>query len=151
LEGDDLLVLSYGPVLLHEVLAAAEALAKSGLRVRVVNMPWLNRFDGQWLSDLVRPFQAVVAVDDHSPVGGMGDALLRAMASEGILANRRVSLIGCEEVPVCGAPREVLEFHRLDAASLAARFADLAGSVGIQVDTSATRVESTVEADAPIG
>ena len=36
--------------MLHEALNAAEAL---GARVQVVNMPWLNRVDSDWLADLV--------------------------------------------------------------------------------------------------
>ena len=48
-EGDDALVFAYGPVMLHEVLTAAELLAEHGEDVTVVDMPWLNRFDREWL------------------------------------------------------------------------------------------------------
>ena len=41
----------YGPVMLHEALIAAELLAERGeLSIRVVAMPWLNRFDADWLA-----------------------------------------------------------------------------------------------------
>ena len=40
---------AYGPVLLHEVLTAAELLAEHRIDVTVVAVPWLNRFDREWL------------------------------------------------------------------------------------------------------
>ena len=50
-EGSDAVLISYGPVMLHEALLAAERLAESGeLSLRVVAMPWLNRFDADWLA-----------------------------------------------------------------------------------------------------
>ena len=66
--------ISYGPVMLHEALLAAEQLAESGeLSVRVVAMPWLNRFDAEWLAAEVAPFDHVFVLEDHAPVGGLGD------------------------------------------------------------------------------
>ena len=44
-EGDDAVVLAYGPVMLHEALTAAEILGEQGVGLAVVDMPWLNRFD----------------------------------------------------------------------------------------------------------
>src|SRR5690606_11464598 len=51
LDGGDggVLVLAYGPVLLHEALAAAEACRADGVRATVVDLPWLHRVDGDWL------------------------------------------------------------------------------------------------------
>ena len=51
-EGDGPTLLAYGPVLVHEALVAAEALAARGVDLRVVAMPWLNRFDAEWLEEL---------------------------------------------------------------------------------------------------
>ncbi|MBA2740926.1 MAG: 1-deoxy-D-xylulose-5-phosphate synthase, partial [Actinobacteria bacterium] len=42
-DGDDAILLAYGPVMLHEALTASELLAERGdLAVAVANMPWLN-------------------------------------------------------------------------------------------------------------
>ena len=46
-EGDGPTLLAYGPVMVHEALVAAETLAPRGVSVRVVAMPWLNRFDAE--------------------------------------------------------------------------------------------------------
>jgi transketolase len=115
-KGKDAVALSYGPVMLHETLAAAEALRARGVQLAVVDMPWLNRFDAAWLDEAVVPFEHVFVVEDHSPVGGLGDALRREL-------QRPVTVFGVEGWPACGTPAEALRFHRLDGASIADRIA----------------------------
>jgi transketolase len=113
-EGGDALLLAYGPVMLHEALAAAELLEGS---LQVVNMPWLNRVDGRWFEELAEPFAELLVLEDHAPVGALGDALRRA------LPGRAVTVFGVEGWPACGTPQEALRHHRLDGASLAHRIA----------------------------
>jgi transketolase len=114
-DGSDGLLLAYGPVMLHEALLAAETLGRRDLGLQVVAMPWLNRLDRGWLADLVTPFEEVFVLEDHAPVGALGDALRRE------LGGRPVTVFGVEGWPACGTPPEALRFHGLDAASLAAR------------------------------
>jgi transketolase len=113
--GVDGVLLAYGPVMLHEALTAAEALAGRGVELQVVNMPWLNRIDRTWLRELVDPHEELFVLEDHSPVGGLGDAVRRD------LEGRNVTVFGVEGWPACGTPAEALAFHRLDGASLAER------------------------------
>lgn len=113
-EGSEALLFAYGPVMLHEALNAAEAL---GTRVQVVNMPWLNRVDSEWLAELVEPFGEMFVVEDHAPAGALGDSLRRH------LDGRAVTVFGVEGWPACGTPIEALRFHGLDGASLADRIA----------------------------
>jgi transketolase len=126
-EGSDALLFAYGPVMLHEALAAHERLASQGFRLRVVNMPWLNRVDGAWLADTVRDHRYLFVVDDHSPVGGLGDCLLNALNDLGLLSGVTFRKIAVEGYPACGTPDQVLPFHGLDAESLARYVASTAG------------------------
>jgi transketolase len=119
--GDAGLVLAYGPVMLHEALGAAELLRERGLHVAVVAMPWLNRLDADWLATTLQPFRDVFVVEDHAPVGGLGDAVLRELAASGRNAAPRITVLGVEGWPACGTPPEALRFHGLDADSLAQR------------------------------
>jgi transketolase len=112
-EGSEALLFAYGPVMLHEALTAAELLAD---RVQVVSMAWLNRFDADWLSELADAFDDVFVLEDHAPVGGLGDALRRELA-------RSVHVFGVEGWPACGTPTEALRYHGLDGRSLADRIA----------------------------
>ena len=113
-EGSEALLFAYGPVLLHEALVAAETL---GTRVQVVNMPWLNRVDAEWLAELSEPFGEIFVVEDHAPVGALGDSIRRR------LDGRAVTVFGVEGWPASGTPTEALRFHGLDGASLADRIA----------------------------
>ena len=117
-EGGDAVLVSYGPVMLHEALVAAERLGESGeLSVRVVALPWLNRFDAEWLAAEVGLFEHVFVLEDHAPVGGLGDGLRAA------LPGHVVTVFGVEGWPACGTPAEALRFHGLDGRSLATRIA----------------------------
>jgi transketolase len=113
-EGTEALLFAYGPVMLHEALTAAELLDG---RVQVVNMPWLNRVDTRWLAELVDPFGELFVLEDHAPVGGLGDALRRT------LDGRALAVFGVEGWPACGTPPEALRYHGLDGPSLADRIA----------------------------
>jgi transketolase len=109
-------------VMLHEALVAAERLGESGeLSVRVVALPWLNRFDAEWLAAEVGSFEHVFVLDDHAPVGGLGDGLRAA------LPGHVVTVFGVEGWPACGTPAEALRFHGLDGRSLATRIASHVG------------------------
>ena len=68
--GDDLLVIAYGPVMLAEAVKAAEILEKGKVRISVVNFPWLNTVDKGWLKELVLPFEKVLLLDNHYLHGG---------------------------------------------------------------------------------
>jgi transketolase len=121
-DGDDATLVAYGPVMLHEALLAAERLDGRGeLSVRVVAMPWLNRFDVDWLASEVFGGGPVFVLEDHAPVGGLGDALRRGFPGH------VVTVFGVEGWPACGTPAEALASHGLDGASLALR---IAASVG---------------------
>ena len=120
-EGGDAVLISYGPVMLHEALTAAELLAADGIDVAVVAMPWLDRVDPAWLTETLGAPREVLVVEDHAPVGALGDTLRRAFAK---LPDPPVlDVAGVEGWPACGTPAEALRFHGLDAASLAARIA----------------------------
>jgi transketolase len=122
-EGQDVVLLAYGPVLLHEALVASELLSGGdGIGVRIVNMPWLNRIDRDWLAAEVAPYEHVLVLEDHAPVGALGDAVRRD------LDGRAVTVLGVEGWPACGTPAEALRFHGLDGESLAGRIAARLGT-----------------------
>ena len=117
-EGDGPPLLAYGPVMLHEALVAAESLALRGVHLRVIAMPWLNRFDPAWLDDELAPHEDVFVVEDHAPVGALADGLRRVLAGQ-----TRVTAFGVEGWPACGTPPEALREHGLDGSTLADRVA----------------------------
>ncbi len=123
-QGAHAIVFAYGPVMLHETLTAAEQLVEHGIEATVVDMPWLNRVDREWLEEVTSGPTPVIVVEDHAPVGGLGDVLRRE------LGGREVSVFGVDGWPAFGTPPEALRFHGLDAASIAGGIAEARALVG---------------------
>jgi transketolase len=120
-DGGDTTIVSYGPVMLHEALTAAELLEGRGIDAAVVAMPWLDRVEPDWLAETFAGVRDVLVVEDHAPVGALGDTLRRAFAALPEPPALRVA--GVEGWPACGTPTEALRHHALDGASLAERVA----------------------------
>jgi transketolase len=119
-DGSDGVLFGYGPVLLSEAYRAAALLReRHGLGLRVVDLPWLNLVDPEWLTAEVGDTAHVFTLDNHYLSGGQGEMLAAALAELGLAAGRRVRRFGVRGIPACGQNDEVLRAHRLDAASLA--------------------------------
>jgi transketolase len=142
-QGNDAILFGYGPVMLHEALVAAEYLKKIGFGLKVINMPWLNKIDKNWLKSIVKNQQKIFILEDHSAVGGLGDRLLNALIEIGEIAGKEFTNLGLKEYPECGTPLEVLEFHELDGKSLAQRIS------GVKDIETEEKVKQKYTADAP--
>src|SRR5207237_852668 len=81
---------------------AAEIEASSGSRIRVVNLPWLNRVDRTWLRETIGRCRTIITLDNHYVHGGQGEMLAAAVAELGLDAAARVTRIGVTELPECG-------------------------------------------------
>ncbi|MBW4620684.1 MAG: transketolase [Cyanosarcina radialis HA8281-LM2] len=123
-EGEDAIIFGYGPVLLPQAYYAAGLLnEKSNLTLKVVNLPWLNYVDLDWLKQTVQGYQIVFTLDNHYVTGGQGDRIASGLAALGLSDKIQVKQFGVREIPQCGQNDEVLKAHRLDAESLAADIA----------------------------
>jgi transketolase len=123
-QGSHAALFAYGPVMLHEALSAAEGLAERGIGVRVINMPWLNRLDREWFAQTIADVPAIFVLDDHAPVGGLGDFLLNELVLVEHPLSKSFRKLAVEGEPACGTPVEALRHHRLDGASLERRIED---------------------------
>jgi transketolase len=120
-DGKDAVLFSYGPVMLNEALAAAEMLAEEGFSLRVVNLPWLNRIDNEWLAKTIGKCRTIFALDNHSEYGGLGDNLLNELMISDKLGDKKLIKFAVDKHPACGTPPEALAYHRLDGKSLSDR------------------------------
>jgi transketolase len=116
-EGDDLALVGYGPLLLTNAWRAADDLASEGIRVAVINLPWLNRIDDAWVTETLGRFPAVMTLDNHYVTLGQGVMVGAALARAGVRSE--FHSLGLTDVPVCGSNAEVLAHHGLDPASIA--------------------------------
>jgi len=124
-EGKDVLIISYGPVTLSVACQAAALLERmNGFSVRVVNLPWLNNVDSEWLLGEVAGFSDVITIDSHFLIGGQGDRIASALANNFTLG-LRLHRIGVNDLSISGGNQECLEWHGLSPQKLASRIAVL--------------------------
>ncbi|BHH82689.1 transketolase C-terminal domain-containing protein [Desulforhopalus sp. 52FAK] len=117
-EGGDVVIIGYGPVLLAQAWYAAEELINQGIDVRIINLPWLNYVDSEWLiSEAMAGCSTLITLDNHYVRGGQGEMISDSLSrfSDVVL---NVEHLGVEGVPVCGTNDEVLKAHSLDKDSI---------------------------------
>lgn len=112
-DGKDVVVIAYGPVLLSAAIGfAREYRVRTGKTVKVINLPWLNRIDPSWLRDEVEQCELLVTLDNHYDEGGQGQRIKAALAGESRSAPLVISL-ATDGIPQCGVNNEVLAAHKL--------------------------------------
>jgi transketolase len=117
--GGDTVAVGSGPVVLAELLRAAELLRTHRLELTVAELPWLNRVDPGWLAGLIGGARLLIVVEHHYTRGGQADVLARALLGLDLPAPPRFRGIGMTEIPRCGQAAEVLDAHGLSAPRLA--------------------------------
>ncbi|MCG2686746.1 transketolase [Candidatus Parcubacteria bacterium] len=117
-EGDKILIVSYGPTILRECLFAAEKLANE-IGTSVMDLPWLNYFDKDWIVKEFSTYEKIIIVEDHYSKGGQGQFILGELTETNL--GERISIFGVDGIPVCGQNMEVLKYHKLDSESIVNR------------------------------
>lgn len=120
-EGKDAAIIAYGPTMLSSAVHAARKLkSEYKINVQVINLPWLNEVDFEWLEDALQGCSIIFSVDNHYLIGGSGDRIANSMATR-FTDNKRLVRIALEEIPVCGTNSEILDAHELSSESLVKR------------------------------
>lgn len=113
-DGDDAVIIAAGPVLLSAAVHAAETLGNDkGIKVKVINLPWLNFVDSDWLKAEIGESKNILCLDNHYVIGGQGDAVTRALTQFNC-DDIKVTYLGIEDIPPCGTNEEVLNKVCLD-------------------------------------
>ncbi|CAB3361575.1 Hypothetical predicted protein [Cloeon dipterum] len=111
---DTVLLVGAG-VTLHEALSAAETLEKSGVHARVLDLFTVKPIDQAALVQNAKECGGrVVTVEDHYPEGGIGEAVLTALAEEAV----KVKVLAVREVPRSGPPTVLIEKFGIGANSI---------------------------------
>ncbi|MBI2705787.1 MAG: transketolase, partial [Actinobacteria bacterium] len=96
-----------------QAMAAADALAQEGIAARVIDAYSVKPIDAATLSEAARDTAGLVVVEDHWPEGGLGDAVLAALAETGTLA--RVTKLGVRDMPTSGTPAQLRDAAGISA------------------------------------
>ncbi|HEX6844651.1 MAG TPA: transketolase [Actinomycetota bacterium] len=115
---DDVVAIVGAGITVHEALAARAILDGEGLRARVIDCYSVKPIDTATLRRAMDDTGALVVVEDHRVEGGLGDAVLAALASTGPLRGRVVKL-GVDDLPGSATPTELRAWAGIDAAAIA--------------------------------
>jgi transketolase len=94
--GEDVLIVSTG-ITLKIALDAAEALKEDAISVAVLHMPTVKPLDVQAVLAHAARVEAIVAVEEHSILGGLGSALAEIVAEAGFEPAKRFRRIGISD------------------------------------------------------
>ena len=115
---NDVTVVACG-VTVGEAEQAAGQLERDGMRVRVIDCYSIKPIDADALRAAARQTAVIVTVEDHRADGGLGDAVLSALADQPhrppIL---RLAVRDLPDLPVSGQPAELLPAAGIDAAAI---------------------------------
>jgi transketolase len=116
-EADDVTIVAAG-ITLHESLEAAETLAAEGVSARVIDLYSVKPIDAATLEEAVEATDGrLVTVEDHWAQGGIGEAVLSALAPNGRALH--VELLAVRELPKSGPPADLLRDAGIDAEHIA--------------------------------
>jgi transketolase len=114
---DDVTIAAAG-ITVHEALEAARRLADDGIRARVVDVYSVKPIGRAALIESVTATHGrLITVEDHWPEGGLGDAVLAALADSGL--SLRTVALAVRNLPGSGRPSELLHAARIDADAIA--------------------------------
>jgi transketolase len=113
---DDVTLAGCG-VTVHEALRAADQLEAEGIHARVLDLYSIKPIGGEVLWAAASETAGIVVAEDHWPEGGLGEAVLSSLASEGSQA--QVITLGVREMPGSGKPEELLHAAGIDAEAIA--------------------------------
>jgi transketolase len=116
-EDDDVTIVGAG-ITVHEALKAADALADEGISARVIDLYSIKPVDTETLQAAADATGRLVTVEDHFPEGGLGDAVLAALAETDEVA--RVVKLAVSDMPRSGKPDELLAAYGIDAEHISA-------------------------------
>src|SRR5918992_2775408 len=125
---DDAVTLIGAGITLHESVAAAELLAAEGTNARVIDLYSVKPIDAETVRAAGRETGAIVTVEDHWPEGGLGDAVLDALATE--QPHPVVTKLAVRAMPGSGTPAELLAAAGIDANHIVDAARDLGGQAG---------------------
>ncbi len=122
-EGTDVAIIATG-LMVAAALEAAESLAEKGVSAEVVNIHTIKPLDEELVRSVAKKCGRVVTCEEHSVIGGLGDAVLSALAADPVPVRK----VGVNDVfGESGPAVELLAKYGLDAAGVEGQVLDFLG------------------------
>lgn len=113
--GDEAAILACGP-LVYQSLVAAKELEKEGIRVRVVNNHTIKPMDTGAVMRAARDCGAIVTVEEHQVMGGMGSAVAEVLAKNYPVPMEMIGMP--DSFGESGQPEELLEKYGMSVVKI---------------------------------
>jgi transketolase len=114
----DALALIGAGITVHTCLAAHDILGSEGISSRVIDCYSVKPIDGGAVRAALDQTELLVVVEDHRIEGGLGDAVLAALADAGTLHGRVIKL-AVTDMPGSATPEELRAWAGIDADGIA--------------------------------
>ena len=105
-EGHDLSIVSAG-LMVSRSLEASEILSKEGIQARVINCSTIKPQDEEEILAAARETGAILSVEEHSIIGGLGSAVAELLMEEQPVPMARIGIR--DRFGVSGKPAQLLE------------------------------------------
>jgi transketolase len=115
---EDRVTLVGAGITVFEALKAADELAAQGIAARVIDAYSIKPIDGDTLEKALAYTGLMVIVEDHWAEGGLGDAVLAALAQDGAELRGRVVKLAVTAMPGSGRPEELRDWAGISAARI---------------------------------
>ena len=121
-DGKDLTIVATG-ILVGEAIKAGELLASDGIDARIINIHTIKPIDKELMLKASRETGRILTCEEHSVIGGLGAAVMEAIAEE---APCKVSRLGVnDQYGHSGPGAKLLEEYGFTAENIAARAKEL--------------------------
>jgi len=115
--GSDIAIIACGDGV-HKALEAAEILEKQGVRAALLDMHTIKPIDVQAIVDAAQKAGAVLTVEDHSMINGLGSAVCETLSENMPTPVKRLGL--CDTFAESGEYNELLDKYRLGVKTIVA-------------------------------
>ena len=117
-EGKDAAVFACG-LMVNEALEAAKLLSAEGIEISVINMHTIKPLDAECVVQYAEKCGNVVTVEEHSVIGGLGDAVADALMGKVCCKFRKIGVN--DQFGQSGKAADVLREYGLTADQIAAK------------------------------
>jgi transketolase len=116
---DDQATIIGAGITLHEALKAADELQGQNTKVRVIDLYSVKPIDVETLRKAARETGHLIVVEDHWKEGGLGEAVLAALAGDPDVKPRFTHL-AVHKMPTSGEPQELMDAQGITAKHIVA-------------------------------
>ena len=114
-DGYDIAVIATG-LMVPEALRAAVLAKRQGIAIRVINMPTIKPIDEDIILTAARECRRIITVEEHSIIGGLGEAVCSVVAEKLPVPVRRIGVM--DQFGHSGPAAEVLRDYGLTAENI---------------------------------